>query len=126
MEILTVKINDLGLGDILIIDMVDVVINKIPITFEGAEEDYLAMNEKCEGQTGIFLFEIDDIVKEWTNGKNNKEGTTYTFYHQDDGFEPVTAIVIDDQDDLDITIIKNPSPLPHYQAFRKLESELNL
>lgn len=128
MNIRQKKTKQLQIGDILIIDWLEIqkldknpiFQNKIYLQGYGDYKLYDKIEKKFEGESMIFLFEIDDIDKEFMNGKNYKKGMKYSFYHIDELFGNFPCIVVEGLGNLYWDVIDNPfHTLGHYKEVIK-------
>ena len=65
MKILKKKASEIEVGDILIIDYLEILANKLPVSFVGSRKEMNTFKKKFEGETFVCLFEIDDIELEF-------------------------------------------------------------
>jgi hypothetical protein len=108
------KPSKINLGDILIIDHKEIIENGIPIVFYS---DTKWLDDKYEGESLIFLFEVDDIgVIEDEMGY-----VVYSFYHIDELRNPnnvrICVEISEDETDYKFDVIHNPfKTLSHYKV----------
>lgn len=120
MEITQKKVKSLVEGDILILDMLSPMAQKIKLGDFGKPRQLKA---KYEGETAIILYEIDDKNSEYINGKNTKDGVSYTFYHMESLFGKMPDLTFFDGNEK-VDVILNPHQLNHYKEYHKKCDEL--
>jgi len=104
MKILKKKTSEIALGDIFVLDINDIVNKKYPLTIRGPIKK---LEKKCEGESGVFLFEVDDTELHF-HDPENESGTIYTFYHMEEMMSNYPNIIVEQNDDYLWDIIENP------------------
>ena len=104
------KIKDIREGDILIMDFLDPNLRDHILIRSVKHKDVF------EGESQIFLFEVDDIDHEFKDRKN-KTGSVYTFYHMDEMFDNTRSFTLFfNNKEKEVDVIHNPHhTLKHYK-----------
>ena len=89
MKISKINTNNIKVGDIIIVDWKEVNTNNLPVYLTGYENcNYIDMLDRLfEGETEIFLYEVDDIDITLYSGHDLNSDIpilSYRFYHIDE------------------------------------------
>jgi hypothetical protein len=117
MKILKKKASEIEVGDILIIDYLEILANKLPVSFVGSRKEMNTFKKKFEGETFVCLFEIDDIELEFEDD-DEETGTIYTYHHIDEFFSNGMITISFTQSEMKNykwNVINNPHKSEHYK-----------
>lgn len=114
MKIIKKKTSELNAGDILIVDWKEIQFLNLPICMTGDQEDIESLKNRFEGETQIFLFEIDDIDIEYLDFPNEGK-LRYTFFHIDSLLENIANIEVKEPINFTWDVIENPHTPEYYK-----------
>lgn len=116
MKTLKKKTSELKIGDILILNWLEMLdSNELKDNVRIIGRSRLMIN-KFEGESCVMLYEIDDIDIEYVNGEDEKDGNIFTLYHSDSLFGEHRAIAFEGIDDYKWDVIENPSRIKYSKS----------
>ena len=121
MNIVKKQTRYLDLGDIIIIDWLKVKTDNLPVSIKCVGKNCTKkIFNKFEGESQIFLFEIDDVTldavsENWEELEDDKISYKYTYHHIKAFTEDYPDLVITGIDDYEWDVIEKPTHQEHYQ-----------